>query len=358
MKSAVIHPNIASGFGGSEAVSLAIANALEELDHDIDYYSNNDVEDIANKLGYDLPNADFKNLQSSTLANFLEKTGRFTVLEQRVENRELLKQIKKIDADILFLTYGLLNSGTSIDPVTIQYIHRPPRKLSEPKSLYQKLYRKFCALYGENELLDADLTIFNSNFTRSCWDEEGQVIYPPVESDFKKVPWSEKSHKAIIVGRITKDKNIEEAVEICSKTSLKLTIAGITEDHQYLRQLEEKYSGDDWIEIKTDLSRGALKEEIQDSKIGLLCKRKEHFGIAVVEYLKAGALPMVRNEGGPREIVPTEKMTYSTIDEAVKNIDYLCRSPEAFQELGANRAEDFSKEKFKEEIKKTVENYS
>jgi glycosyltransferase involved in cell wall biosynthesis len=88
---------------------------------------------------------------------------------------------------------------------------------------------------------------------------------------------------------------------------------------------------------------------------------EEHFGIAVAEIVKAGAIPFVPNDGGQIEIVKeNQNLVYNNKKEAVEKITNILKSPslqknlhEEIREHGKN----FSEKKFKEEIKKIVEDF-
>jgi glycosyltransferase involved in cell wall biosynthesis len=48
----------------------------------------------------------------------------------------------------------------------------------------------------------------------------------------------------------------------------------------------------------------------------------EHFGMAVVEAMVAGLIPVVPNEGGPAEFIPQEYQ-FNTIEQAAEIITYI-----------------------------------
>ena len=63
----------------------------------------------------------------------------------------------------------------------------------------------------------------------------------------------------------------------------------------------------------------------------LHAERDEAFGIAIAEYLKAGCIPIIPDEGGPKEIVDDRALEFRTIDEAANTLARLVRD-DAFRE--------------------------
>ena len=79
--------------------------------------------------------------------------------------------------------------------------------------------------------------------------------------------------------------------------------------------------------------------------------RKEAFGISVTEYLKAGIIPIVPDEGGTPEIVDSPDLTYHTKEDAAQILARLI-SDNAFREAQRRhcsaRAELFSRSAYME----------
>ena len=55
----------------------------------------------------------------------------------------------------------------------------------------------------------------------------------------------------------------------------------------------------------------------------LHAERDEAFGIAIAEYVKAGCLPIIPDEGGPKEIVDDKSLEFRTVDEAAGTLARL-----------------------------------
>jgi glycosyltransferase involved in cell wall biosynthesis len=77
--------------------------------------------------------------------------------------------------------------------------------------------------------------------------------------------------------------------------------------------------------------------------------RAEHFGIAPIEAMSAGAVPVVFDAGGPAEVVRpgVDGMTFHTLDDLVARTRQLIDDPALRQRLaaaGRQRATDFDVE--------------
>jgi len=86
----------------------------------------------------------------------------------------------------------------------------------------------------------------------------------------------------------------------------------------------------------------------------------EHFGISTVEAMGAGAVPVVINAGGQKEIVTDNKNGYlwNDIDELIRKTKVIINNDEILKKMSESailRAKDFSSEKFCEEIHKLIE---
>lgn len=85
----------------------------------------------------------------------------------------------------------------------------------------------------------------------------------------------------------------------------------------------------------------------------------EHFGISTVEAMGAGAVPVVINAGGQREIVTDNEngFLWESLEELESKTKKLISDDAMFKKLSNNarkKAKDFSKEKFCEQISKLI----
>jgi glycosyltransferase involved in cell wall biosynthesis len=88
-------------------------------------------------------------------------------------------------------------------------------------------------------------------------------------------------------------------------------------------------------------------------------QRAEHFGISTVEAMGAGAVPIVINAGGQKEIVTDGENGYlwDTQEELIEKTQMLIKDEAAFlrmSERSMQKARDFSPETFCKEIKALI----
>jgi glycosyltransferase involved in cell wall biosynthesis len=172
--------------------------------------------------------------------------------------------------------------------------------------------------------------ICNSRFTKKVVDREygieSRVVYPAIDvENFKP---GEKKNIILTVGRfsqLTQAKNQHILVDVFSNmqkkglSGWKLVLAGGTEvgADNYLNRLREVSKGRS-IEIVASpdfesLKRLYSKAEIYWSASGCGVdedknpEKVEHFGIAVVEAMSAGCVPLAYNAGGHKEIITNTK---------------------------------------------------
>lgn len=180
--------------------------------------------------------------------------------------------------------------------------------------------------------------VYNSNFTRNVLEknlqkDKGFVLYPPIDTDSFRP--GKKENLILSVARFdspSHSKRQDVLIEAFRKLSAevkgyKLILAGgLLGDEVVLQKIKTSAAGlavefvfnPDFTELKSLYARAKffwhaagyeINEELNPEKV-------EHFGIATVEAMSAGCIPVVINKGGQREIVTEQS-------------GVLCDSPEA-----------------------------
>lgn len=172
--------------------------------------------------------------------------------------------------------------------------------------------------------------IVNSNFTKRYIDQSfgvsSKVIYPPV--DVKSITPQKKENLILSVGRFSQNqlhpKRQEILIEVFREVykkapSFKLFLVGQSkkEDYRYVRNLKKSARGFA-IKFFENLEVNALRALYGKAMIYWHAtgfgddetkspQKMEHFGISTVEAQAGGAVPIVINRGGQKEIVENAK---------------------------------------------------
>lgn len=221
-------------------------------------------------------------------------------------------------------------------------------------------------------------TEFVKKYLDQTFKKDVYVLYPPV--DQMTVHDSKKENIILTVGRFTKAMN-EKKQEILIEAfkdmvnnglkNWKLIVAGsyLPQDEDFFNSLKMTSVGYP-IEIAANVSYSTLSNFYKRSKIYWHAagfgedlekhpERAEHFGITTVEAMGAGAVPVVINAGGQREIATNKKDGYlwSTISELKDKTMMLIDDDSLRLKIAKNarlKAKEFSKEKFHENLDKLI----
>ena len=231
-------------------------------------------------------------------------------------------------------------------------------------------------IIGRIKLSSWKMAIYNSHFTKNIveksWPISGSVIYPPVSVDFF-IP-GKKKKQILSVGRFfgyLKDKkhsllidSFKRLVDIKNIAGWSLYLAGGAGegDKEYVDQLKQQAKGYP-IYFYPNATLAQLKKLYAGSSIYWHAagfaesdpKRLEHFGITTVEAMSAGAVPVVINSGGQKEIVGHQKsgFLWNTKSDLENYTMRLIRDSNLRQRLSKNaakRSKIFSKDHFCKKI--------
>lgn len=301
MKAGIFDPYLDT-IGGGEVYSATVAECLLKANFEVDlFWQDHSITDKLHKfLGIDLSAAKLNPLG-------------FTLYKSK--GNWLQKKKLSLEYDFIFyLSDGSipwLFSKRNIIHFQIPFTNVNGSSFSN-RLKFNNIHRIIC----------------NSLFTKLVVDEEykvsSSVVYPPINI---KTKTKKKQNIILSVGRFTDTLHRKrQDILITSFKSLvdeglegwKLKLIGSSKEGKQmikdLSSLAKNYP----IEIVADISHDNLEDEYSKARIfwhaagfGINQKKNpelaEHFGIATVEAMSAGCVPIVINKGGQPEIVKNAK---------------------------------------------------
>ena len=373
MKANVIHGDF-NPCGGAERLSLITMQALLEIgiDFDLTTLKSPRISKLQNTYG--------KNLVS-----VMEKINKINVINIMEELRQQQEEDHKdYNYDITINTNGdaapYYHSSFSKDNA-ITYCHFPSTKyhiesenidylktdlgmtersnvfsdnknyedINNPIDCKTKLQfsrRKECfdiLKYGYWNLMRNSTVITNSEFSRrAIVNAFGMnniyILSPPIDIEtFRNVASmsngdDERNDIILVISRIAPHKKIENAIKLAkilkdNKIGKGMKIVGNLYDYFFdyyseLKHMVLDLGLTDYITFEINASLAKLLYIIGESRVYFHPMVGDHFGMAVVEAMAAGLIPVVPNEGGPTEFVPREYQ-FNTIEQAAEIITYV-----------------------------------
>jgi len=192
----------------------------------------------------------------------------------------------------------------------------------------------------------------------------GTVFYPPTVFEFGHRETARDPLKVAYIGRLEASKRISDIIAIVERAreltgkELTLSFAGRPYSEAYRAELEKMKADRPWIDFPGELSGDGKADFLLSATYAVHAMRKEAFGISITEYMKAGLIPIVPDEGGAREVIDNPDLTFHTNEDAANILVKLLNDPE-FRDLQrrqcAERVKNFSREAYLKRQHKLLE---
>ncbi len=372
MKANVIHGDF-NPCGGAERLSLTTMQALLErgIDFDLTTLKSPDITKLENSYGKNLVSV-MKNIKKINVIN---------IIEELQKQQQQKKDHEDYNYDVTINTNGdaapYYHPSFSKDNV-ITYCHFPSTKyhiesenieylktdlgmtersnnfseindhkyINNPKNyktILQFSRRKeyFEILkYGYWNLMKNSTVITNSEFSRreivnALGLDNIYVLSPPIDIEtFRNVALmtnedDETNDIILVISRIAPHKKIENAIKLAkilkdNNIGKGMKIVGnlyyyFFDFYSEIKQMVLDLGLNDYITFEINASLEKLLSIIRQSRVYFHPMIGEHFGMAVLEAMAAGLIPVVPNQGGVTEFVP-QKYQFNTIEHAAEII--------------------------------------
>jgi len=346
MKVGLVHGTL-SKMGGGEKVAIGFIEGMNELGIKPEVFTGDEI--LNGQIIYDLfgKKLDFNHTKISTV-----KLRSFMGLYRNTLPRLLATKMKNFD--LIVDTSGLNVTPIFMPKKMIRYVHNPVMhrlRETERKGLFWKAYRYPYEIISQRLPKKCEL-LANSKFTseriKEEWGRSATVVYPPVElmkPDLKEL-------QMISVGRFSFEKRYEEIICLAaSMPTMKFIICGALYDKVYFDKIALLADGMENVKLLTDVPNEELRKLLAKSTYFLHAMRNEDFGIAVVEAMSCGCIPIVHRSGGPMEIVGDESLTFNVINEVPTIIASLDEKKEEISKMMVQKASEYSYGNFVERVK-------
>ena len=163
------------------------------------------------------------------------------------------------------------------------------------------------------------------------------VFYPPTTFDIPPMDICRDPVRVIYLGRVQREKGISEIIGIVERArtlsgrDIQLKITGPVTPGPYAEELKRTISEKTWIRLDGPVYGKEKAACLLSGTYAVHARRDEEFGISITEYLKAGCIPVVPDEGGSMEIVDNPALTYHTNEDAARILTRLL-DDEAFRQ--------------------------
>ena len=349
MEISVVHPSL-NKTGGAERYCLEMINTLTNLGHTVNLYTIDKTDWTKLAQNQNLtpePDNEYylqeKKLTPDGLFSWIRTATAYTWL--------LIKSTE--ESDICINNYGEIMPFYA----HVSIVHSVPMSSIAENNygipLWNIVQRLYNYLYEALKPHHSEIIVTNSSYNAGRINHIGktEIIYPPV-----KLPapsQEEKNGEILTVARLKTGKNLNIVAEIASRSRNRFNVAGHSEygSERLIKELRDFKN----IEVYVNPHRTKIIELMNQCSVYLSTQKDEAFGIAIVEAMSLGCIPLVYHGGGPWTDILLENeetgLGYSTSDEAVEKIRMILMDETRrakLRENGAIRAQAFTEYVFRQ----------
>ncbi|MBP5787735.1 MAG: glycosyltransferase [Kiritimatiellae bacterium] len=369
MKNVLLYYGFGFSFGGGEPLPLSLISELQDicrLTVAVDVPEN--VERAADLFGIPVDVSKFAIARVSPPGYNPRKHG---ALDSFRRSRNLKRLAARADVCISasnVMDFGrpghhFINMLAFGDDAFSEHVQAPgfAGKPGNPfrRALKEALLRPVLGMRAKRSVIhDPRERIYpNSRFVQGLMEEfygpfNNDIFYPPTLFDPKPSAVARDPLSVVCIGRIVPEKRITDLVAIVEKAralsglDIRFRVAGrLDQTPSYGKTLSRMAEERPWLQFPGPLFGRDKEEFLLSGTFAIHAERKEAFGISVSEYLKAGLLPLVPDEGGACEVVDNPALSYHSAGEAARLLARLATNAPfrtAQLSLCATRASFFS----------------
>jgi len=364
-KIAIIH-DFLTYFGGAERVLMSLHKLYPEAPIYTLLYDQK-------KMKQYFPEAKIRTSFLNRLPKFIRKRKKYLLpfMPTAAETFDLR------DFDVVISSSSSFVKGIITKPKAIHicYCHTPTRflwdwhynyleenKIKGIKKIFILPMLHYLRMWDKSASERADYFIANSEHTakriKKFYGRDSEVIYPPCATKSPLPPLrkgEQRNDYFLIVSRLSPYKKIDIAIEAFNKLELPLVIIGEGSDKNKLVKIANKNVK--FLGFQTEEKLAQYYENCY----AFIFPGEDDFGITPIEAMSFGKPVLAYKKGGVLETV-IENETGEFFDDPIPEIlaDGVRRLKNNYSNYNAEKikkqAEKFSEERFKEKIKKVVEN--
>jgi glycosyltransferase involved in cell wall biosynthesis len=219
------------------------------------------------------------------------------------------------------------------------------------------------------ELHPKDVFVANSKWTaeisKPYTTSTPVVIYPPVTAEFTPPTFSSRNDEFVMMGRISPEKRIEDAIEIIKEVratgiNVGLTIYGAFNGSSYAKKIKHIAQNHSWIKTPGTIYGKNKATLLPQFKYGINTCQREAFGISTAEMLKAGIVTFVPEQGAQKELIKKKNYIFESKEDAVSKIINFLKLPDSEKkEYDVDLiSQKLSKERFKKLVNSLLKQLS